>query len=797
MQQHNWLDNVAIAITKVATYLNWLVVILAIVGAGFIAQHAMKLEFDNNYRAFFSPENPELRNFEEFQSTYTKSDNFVFVIVPNDGSDIFTNENLAAIGALTEMAWQIPYANRADSITNFQYTYAEDDDLIVEDLVPAPGQSSDADLRIHRARALGEPLLNGQLINADATATSINVVLQYPEVSLEEVPQAVAAARAIRDKIEAAYPQTHVYLSGTTMLNNAFSEAVKTDFAFLVPVMIVIILLVTALAVRSVWATFATLILVILSSMVAMGWAGFVGIKLAGPSPSAVIVILTLAIADSIHILISVRGAMRIGMEKREAIIEAIRINFLAVSITSITTIVGFMALNFSDSPPFRDFGNISAVGILAAWFFSLTLLPALLSIIPLRVPARTHMQEEPGFLSGFADFVIRYYGVFFVLSGVSCIALISLIPRNIYSDEFRKYFDQRIEFRTDTDEIVNYFGFNSLEFSIAADGPGSINDPDYLVKLDAFATWLKDHRFITHVSAIPDIMKRLNKNLNGDNPEFYRLPENRELAAQYLLLFELSLPYGLDLNDRINIDKSASRVTATLDGNVSTQDTRIFIQEIDAWFSEHAPEMRASPTGPQVMFTFIAQRNIESMVEGTAIAIALIAIIMIIALRSFSIGLLSIAPNLLPILCAFGAWALLRGEIGFAAAAVASLSLGIVIDDTVHFLTKFTRARREKEMTTADSIRYAFQTVGVAILVNTIILTSGFMILTLSAFKINVELGLLTSLSIGFALILDFLFLPALLLIIAKVTGEKFSIKKEDAHVVSIFSQTSFKTDR
>jgi len=582
------------------------------------------------------------------------------------------------------------------------------------------------------------------------------------------VPEAVAAARALRAQIEEAYPDLEIYLTGTSMLNNAFGEAIQSDFKTLIPLMIGIIIFTTIIAVRSVSATFSTLFLVILSTMFGMGWAGSVGIKLAGPSPSAVIVILTLAIADSIHILMSARTAMRAGMAKREAVIESIRINFLAVSITSLTTIVGFLSLNFSDSPPFHDFGNISAVGILAAWGLSVTLLPAMLSIIPLRVKTVDEVDRRTA-MRGFSNFVIAHNRKLFFIAAAISAAMIAMIPTIELSDQFRKYFDPRIEFRSDTDAVIDYFGFYPMEFSVKAGEPGGVSDPEFLEKLEGFTEWLRAHPSVVHVYSVADIMKRLNKNLNEDKPEYYRLPDDRELSAQYLLLFELSLPYGLDLNDRINIDKSSTRVTATLEGEISTKEIRQFLKDSKAWFDENAPDIEGPATGPQVMFTFIAQRNVESMVTGTSIAIVLIALIMMAALRSASMGLLSMVPNGLPILSAFGVWAILVGEVGFSVAAVASLSLGIVIDDTVHFLTKYMRARREKGLSAEDSIRYAFDTVGAAIIFNTIILVAGFLVLTLSAFKINTELGMLTSLTIAIALVLDFLLLPGLLLMTAR----------------------------
>lgn len=781
----NRLDSFAVELATWVIRLRWLVIIAAIAGAGYVAQGAQYLAFSNNYRTFFSEDNPELKTFEEFQATYVKSDNFLFVFVPKDGSKVFTNENLAAIGDMTEKAWRLPYATRVDSVTNFQYTYAIGDELIVEDLIPSPGDSTPEELREREAAALAEPIINNQILTPDAGVTAVNVILTYPEKSLTEVPEAAEAARALRAEILEAHPQFDIYLTGTSMLNNAFGEAVRADFKALIPLMLVIIIVTTIIAVRSVSATFSTLALVILSTMFAMGWAGFSGIELAGPSPSAVIVILTLAIADSIHILMSARSAMRSGMEKRAAIIESIRINFLAVSITSLTTIVGFLSLNFSDSPPFHDFGNISAVGILAAWALSITFLPAILSIVPLRVKAVAE-DERGNPMRRFANVVIAHNKKLFIVTSAVAVALIAMIPTIELSDQFRKYFDQRIEFRTDTDAVIEHFGFYPMEFSVKAGEPGAVSDPEYLEKLEAFTEWLRAHPSVVHVYSVADIMKRLNKNLNGDDPDYYRLPDDRELSAQYLLLFELSLPYGLDLNDRINIDKSSTRVTATLDGDISTKEIRQFLKDTDAWFDENAPEIEGPATGPQVMFTFIAQRNVQSMVTGTSIAIVLIALIMMASLRSIPMGLLSMAPNGLPILSAFGVWAILVGEVGFSVAAVASLSLGIVIDDTVHFLTKYMRARREKALSAEDSIRYAFETVGAAIVFNTFILFAGFMVLTLSAFKINMELGMLTSLTIVLALVLDFLLLPGLLLMTARDSKEPEPILQGESHAAA-----------
>ena len=759
------IDRFAATLARRVILHRWLVLALALLLALGAGLGSARLDFSTNYRVFFSSANPELQAFENLQDTYTKNDNFLFVLEPADGR-AFSADTLDAVERLTADAWHIPYAIRVDSISNFQHSHASGDDLVVEDLVREARRQSSSFLAEREAIALAEPLLRDQLLTPDATATAINVVLQYPERSLTEVPEAVAEARALAAAIETDYPSIDVHLTGVSMLNNAFAETGMSDGATLMPLMFAVIFALTWLIVRSFSATLVTLVIIALSTAVGMGIGGYFGVKLTPISMSAPIVILTLAVADSIHILLTLRGLVRDGMQKTEALVEAVRLNFLPVSITSITTIVGFLALNFSDSPPYWHLGNITAVGIGAAWLYSILLLPALLSLLPYRVRAASRPDWSQRAMDRFADFVIARSRHLLTILGAATLALVAFIPTLEFNDQWVQYFNERIEFRTDSDKAQAHFGLYPIEFSVPANGAGGVSEPEYLRHLEAFATYLREQPAVTHVYALSDIMKRLNRNMHGDDPAYHRIPGDRDLSAQYLLLYELSLPYGLDLNDRINIDKSATRVTATL-SRTTTAETRAFFENAQAWQRQNWPDyMYSAPTSASVMFTYISERNVRNMIVGTVVAIVAIAIILMLALQSVRLGALSLVPNGLPILATFGAWALLVGNVGFSVATVASISLGIIVDDTVHFLSKYVRARDERGLGIEDSIRYAFRNVGVAIVVNTVILVAGFLVMTSSAFKLNVDLGLMTILAILFALVLDFLLLPALLLL-------------------------------
>ena len=763
---YDTIDRFAVRLAQAVLRHPWAVILAVLAITLSIGAGARHLEFANNYRVFFSQENPELRAFEDLQATYTKNDNFLFVLAPSNGK-AFSRESLAAVESLTEEAWKIPYAIRVDSVSNFQHSEGIGDDLIVEDLVSNAASMDQAVLDEKLAIALREPLLRDLLVTSDGAVTAINVVLQYPERSLSEVPEAVAVARALKQRIETGHPGIKVYLTGVSMLNNAFAEIGIADMGALVPIMFAVILGLAWLIIRSLAATFATVLVILFSVVVGMGTAGYLGISLTPISASAPIVILTLAIADSIHILLGLRQAMREGLAKHDAIVEAVRLNFLPVTITSLTTVIGFAALNFSDSPPFWHLGNITAIGIAAAWVLSLTLLPAVAGLVPLRFSARQRRRRTA--MERLADFVIGNRLRLLAGVGAGALVLVAFIPTLQLNDQWIEYFSPAIEFRNDSDAALARFGLYPIEFSVPAAGPGGISEPEYLEVLDDFADHLRQQPGVTHVYAFSDIMKRLNRNLHGDDEAWHRIPDDRELSAQYLLLYEISLPYGLDLNDRINVDKSATRLTATL-ADVTSEETKAFLAEAQRWLAVNAPDwMQAKPTSAQVMFTYIAERNMKNMVSGTIAAVLIISLIMVLALRSLGLGMLSLIPNGLPILATFGAWAVLVGEVGFSVATVASISLGIVVDDTVHFLAKYARARRERGLDAEGAIRYAFTSVGNAIVVNTVILAIGFAVLTGGDFKVNADMGLLTALAIVFALVMDFLLLPPLLLLGAR----------------------------
>jgi hypothetical protein len=542
-----------------------------------------------------------------------------------------------------------------------------------------------------------------------------------------------------------------------------------------------IVLIIMALSLRTFWGTLTTILIMAFSILTGMGLAGWSGILLTPISANAPTIILTLAVADSIHILVTLFYEMRHGKPKHEAIRESLRVNHQPVFITSLTTAIGFLSLNFSDSPPFRDLGNMVAVGVMAAYVYSVFFLPAMMAVLPLRV--KKVSSSHNGFIDTLGDWVIHNRNLLF-WGMIIIITLLSIqIPRNIIDEKFNEYFDTRYQFRLDNDYVEEHLtGFESIEYSLGAGESGGISNPEYLNKLEEFADWYRQQPGVMYVSTLTDTMKRLNKNMHGDDESYYRLPEARDLSAQYLLLYELSLPFGLDLNNQINIDKSSTRFTAILE-SISTQEALDLENSAQEWLRKNAPpEMASHGASPLIMFSHIAMRNIDSMMKGTALALLLISAILIAVLRSFKLGLISTIPNMVPMIMTFGIWGWMVGEIGLAVSVVAPVALGIIVDDTVHFLSKFRRARMELGKSTEEAVRYSFHTVGTALFLTSIILVCGFLVLTFSGFRMNVQLGFMTTISILCALLADFLFLPALLMKLDRATtgNKSYPLKGE-----------------
>ena len=743
----------------------WRIIAVSLVLVAAAASGSMFLTVSTDFRMFFSEDNPQLQAFDALENVYGRGENILFVVVPED-RDFASKKALEAVVWLTEQAWRVPYSLRADSLANFQHTTADGDDLFVRDLIN-PLKLEDAEERAWvRRTALGEPRLVNNLVAADGEVTAVNVTVEIPEEEgTLRTAEIAAFAQELAAEVEERFPGVDVRLVGTVILGSSFADAVGDSQRIFWPASLLIMVLVLGVLTRRLAGVVATGIVVVFSVLAAVGMGSWIGLPFSPPTAQTPTMVLMITVASCVHLLVTMQHRMRLGDPKDAAIIESLRINLRPVFLASATTAFGFLTMNLSEVPPYRHLGTFVAFGVIASFFLSVTFLPAMLSLLPMRPPARG--KENHPVFSAVANFVIRRRTPLLWGSLLTVLVLAAAVPRNELNDILAHFFDDSVEMRRNTDFVDEHLSGNTvLEYSLVSTRPGGITEPAYLADVSAFADWYRTQPETRYVAAVSDIFRQLNKSMHGDDPAAYRLPESRELAAQYLLLYELSLPFGLDLNNQIDIGRTATRMSVTT-RTLATKDVLALNERAKAWLEANASHIvQTEGSGASIMFAHLGLRNIRSMLVATLIAMVGISIVLILALRSLRLGLVSLVPNFIPAVMAFGIWGLAVGEIGLALSIVMAMTIGIVVDDTVHFLSKYVRAREELGAAPDDAVRYALQTAGRSMFTTTVVLVFGFLVFLLSPFVPTADVGLFAALIITLAIVADFLLLPPLLML-------------------------------
>jgi len=754
--------------------------LLSIMLSAVLAYGIKNLYLETDYKIYFEDDEPQLVAHESMEDTYTKTDNLAIMLRANDG-ELFTARMLGLVFAITERGWQTPYVIRVDSLTNFQHTSADGDDLLVEDLVLDPADLADKKIAEIRRIALSERQIYKRLVSSDGSTALINLTLELPpEADTTASKQLQAKQRAERDashaevvgfgnelvaEFQATYPDVEMHLTGVSVITNSFAESSQKDGTTLVPLMYGFILVALAIFLRSAGAIVGSFLVIACASAASLGLGGWVGYALNAVNITTPTIVLTIAVCDAVHLLSVYLRNLAQKMSPEEAMSESLRLNIQPITLTSITTAVGFLTLNFSISPPFVEMGNMTAMGVLWAMTLTFTLLPAVAMLL---VKKRAPAKHNNVFLTQFADFVIQYRHRVLVGTLSVAMALIALIPLNVIDDDPITYFKPGVPYRDASEFALQYLPtVKDMNFNIECGKPACVNSPEFLDMLERFRAFLESQAGVEHVGLYVDVIKRLNKSMNADQQAFYRIPERADLAAQYGLMYEMSLPYGLDLNNMLNLDKSATKVSA-FTNNITNAELISLSERGYQWLQDNYQADNLAPPGSlSLMFASIGENNIRSMLWGGVIAVIAITITILVALRSLPYALISMIPNAFPAFMAFGLWGLLVGKVNMAVAAVFSIALGILVDDTVHFISKYRRARLVKGYSPEQAIHYAFDNVGSALVVTTVVLSIGFSLLGTSNFNLNAMAGLLTTLTIIIALVFDFLILPPILMLL------------------------------
>lgn len=720
----------------------------------------------NDPRQFFAADDPEFLRFTLLEKQFTSSEVVYFIVAPKDGN-VFTQQHLAVTEALTREAWSLPKTLRVDSLTNFQFNQVAGDDLTVRNLVENADALSPAEVARIRDIALHETALLNNLISSRGHVAGVSVTVNMDN-GAADAPAITRAAMALRDHYRSLYPDIDFMLSGSVVFSDAISQATDDAIFFTGSLVFGAAVLGLLFVFRSIKATFVTLLVIAFSISGAMGLAAWCGIVFSPTASMAPAIILTLAVADCVHLLLYYANACSKGQNREDAMFETMRLNSKPVFLTSITTAVGFLFMNTSESPPFRDLGNIVFFGVTLAWMLAVLFLPAATLLLPGRISAKEESIRSYVLMEKFGNHIVKHYKRFLVLSSIALVLSMSFMVKNEFNDTWFEYFDERYEVRRANDFMMKEItGMYRVEFAVPGAGENAIMDPAYLRKIDAFAQWAKQQPGVIWVASFADIIKRLNRDMHGGDAAYYTIPDDRELIAQYVLMFEMSLPFGLGLDNQIDMHRSTTRVRTVM-SNTTSNGIIQFEQNAGHYIEQQfPPAMRTRGTGLDLLFGDIARQNVNSMVSGTLYTLLSVAAILLFGLGSRRYAVLSILPNLLPAAASFGLWGLLVGKVGLAVSVVACMTFGIVVDNTIHFLTKYAHYRRVAGMTAAQACRATFNVVGVPLVATTLILGVNFGVMATSSFQPNACMGILAAITLVMALLVTLFFFVPLLIVI------------------------------
>ena len=735
--------------------LAWLVVFA--VGAG-ISQ----FRFSTNIHTFFDDASPRTQAFTTLEKQFGVLKNSLVYVLDFGTTGVYNRDSLIRLQRATDTVKNSPQTRNVTSLSNVLYTWAEDDDLLVDQWFNNPASMSDATLSHRIQQAQQSAFLNGRMVSQDGrVATIYSEIVWRSEQPLQELQTLVEHAHSVKHSLEQENPGLTVYLTGDVMLQSSLLGAASQSLIQLYPIIMLLGSLILWYYFRSIMLICSGFGIVIASTLFTLGAAGWSGLVFNDTSILAVILVFVIVLADMVHINTNYVAFLQQGEDKLSAMQKSLELNLVPIFLTSLTTAIGFLCLNTCVSPPLRTMGNLTCIGIISGFFFTLLILPAALTLFTPRLPL--HVPPLQNRMDQLADFVIRHSTRIIVATLVLALCTIPFIPLNRFHDDPITYFKPDTEFRQAIDFTTRHLtDRQQLIFSIDAGSEQVAHSLDFVQKLERFQDWLRQQPEVSRVMGYPDLLKNLNQSLQGESAP-YQLPGDSELIAQYLLLYEMSLPEGQGLTDFLSANHQSARVTVVTrplqsDGLIALE------QRSQQWLEQQLPGYGFTQSSIDLLFAHLSQDVVRSMASGSILSVILIALVMLAGLRSVRYGMISLIPNALPAAIVYGMWGLLSGKVNMAVAVTFSMSLGIIVDDTVHVLSKFCHGLRSG-MTPEDALRHALRNAGVALVITTAVIASGLLVLTLSDYGVHSIMGLITAPIILLALVLDLLLLPAILL--------------------------------
>ncbi|MFC1753798.1 RND family transporter [Thermoproteota archaeon] len=726
-----------------------------------------KLEFDNSVDVFFDKNSRSYLDFQEWKDQFGSDQ---VIIVAFSDEDIFTENNLALVDELTGKFEMLPYVDNVRSITNVNDIIGFENDFIVESFV-AEIPSDKKGLASLRKRALENPLYRKDLISQDAKTTALIVELEkkgqsqdlYKKETIEEIANILKQVMP-RDK--------KYHISGLATIEYFYAKYMQDDFKNFIPFIVIVILAILFLSFRRIEVVFLPLLTILVSLVWTMAFLVTCGLSINNVTTIIPPIMLAIAVADSIHF---VGGCIKynsknkdVSKDQSQTIKDTIGNIFVPCLLTTLTTAVGFFSLTVSKVQPVRELGFVVGVGVFFAFIVTFVFLPAIikqfniLSILKNKAEDDTKktIKRIDQCLARIGEFSANYHSRILLVTCI--IAIISIVGLFLLKTETSvlEYFKKESPVYSDTTYIEKRLsGVHFLNISLRTGERDYFREPDILRRVEDLQKFLDGLPEVDKTTSVVDYIKEINKSFHNEDSEFYRIPNSRKLVSQYLLLYGAN-----DLDDFVNMQWNWTTIRVRLNEHTTTG-LRVVLERIEDYLDKNFESpIHAESLGQTILEVESNEAVTKGQIYSLGLAMLVIFAMMFIVFRSFSFGVISIIPNILPLLINFGIMGFLAIRLNSATSMISAIGIGIIVDDTIHFMHRFKRSIKEAKNATES----AYETIsdkGRPVILTSIILFFGFGIVSFSRFVPTSYFGILSALLMFNALWADLIVLPSVLI--------------------------------
>lgn len=736
--------------------------LLALLLSVLLAAGIPRTGFDTSLGVLLTRSDPWLAERDRMLAEFPGQSEISFAFEPASG-DVFTPPTLAAMVDLSQTYRQIPLARGMNSILAWQSPFG--DDTFFEKPLAQIHTYTAAELQTRRAQALQEPFVAGILLAPAGDLALASIRLGTASLNDEQRRSTAEATLALRDALQARHPEVAIHVSSEALYELSSRQAMLDDLFYLLPLVILLCNGIICYSFRSLLLGGCILGVSLLAIVLTVGTLGWLGVRFNSVSVMAPLVVVTIAVANSVHLVSIYRQQRLAGALPRDAMRHSLQFNLRPVTLAALTTVVGFGSLNLASAPAVSSFGSVVALGVLYAWALSLLVLPALVLLLPERAGLRVVQQPLLGALTRRCRALVLTHGKVF-LWGAALLTLLALPLSLRNSTDF-----DRGSFVNEDSVLHDYVTAvgermargPQLVYGIDALTPDGVVEPQFLQRVDAFAQWLRAQQGVLQVASLVELVKGVNQVINENQPEFALLPNERSVIEDHLFNYQTVQVSSFTLDNFINADYSLLRLfvgTASMN-NQAILDLNTRIGEE---FARQLPEYALLHGSSTLIFARMDRAVTLELLQGYVLSLLLITLALVVGMRSLRYGLLSMLPNLLPAVLVFGAWGLLVGSLDPFVMMLFSISIGLVVDDTVHILSSY-QSSRVQGLSPREAVEHALEKAGPALILTTTVMAVGTCVLMAASTLYFQQAAMLLVPIVLVALVLDLLFFPALLL--------------------------------